>query len=91
VKLPDGYRSLVRSSVPALFVSGDYDPALQLWTTDHVAKGFPSRFQYVMRGYGHTEWNDCVASLYEKFVVSGAVAGLNKLSCGTPLPLKFKT
>ena len=91
VKLPDGYRVPVRSSVPALFVSGDYDPALQLWTTDHVAKGFPSRFQFVMRGYGHTEWNDCVARLYEQLVVSGTVSGLNKISCGAPLPLKFKT
>ena len=91
VTLPAGYRSPVRSPIPALFVSGDYDPALQLWTTDHVAQGFPNRFQFVMRGYGHTEWNDCVSQIYERFVTSGSVAGLGELACGAPLPLKFKT
>jgi hypothetical protein len=89
--LPSGYRTPVRSSVPALFISGDYDPALQLWTTDHVAQGFANRFQFVMQGYGHTEWNDCVGRTYQRFVTNGSVAGLDKLSCTKPLPLKFKT
>ena len=89
--LPPGYRSPVRSSVPALFVWGDHDPALEPWTTNHVAKGFANRFQFVMQGYGHTEWNDCVGQLYERFVTNGSVAGLDKLACGAPLPLKFKT
>lgn len=91
VTLPPNYRSPVRSAVPALFVSGDYDPALELWTTDHVAKGYSNRFQFVMRGYGHTEWDDCASRLYERFVTSGSTAGLDKLTCGAPLPLKFKT
>jgi pimeloyl-ACP methyl ester carboxylesterase len=89
--LPPGYRSPVRSSVPALFVSGDYDPGSPLWTTDHVAKGFSNRYQFVMRGYGHTEWNDCVSRIHERFVASGSVAGLDQMDCGAPLPLKFKT
>jgi pimeloyl-ACP methyl ester carboxylesterase len=91
IPLPAGYRTPVRSAVPALFVSGDYDPGSPLWTTDHVAKGFSNRFQFVMRGYGHTEWNDCVGQINERFVASGSVAGLEKLTCGAPLPLKFKT
>lgn len=91
VTLPPDYRSPVRSRVPALFVSGDYDPGSPLWTTDHAAVGFPNRFQLVMRGYGHTEWNDCVARVYARFVDSGSVAGLDQISCGPPLPLKFKT
>jgi pimeloyl-ACP methyl ester carboxylesterase len=90
VTLSPDYRSPVRASVPALFVSGDFDPGSPLWTTDHVAEGFPKRFQYVMRGYGHTEWNDCVERIYRQFVTSGSVAGLEKIACGGPLPLKFK-
>jgi len=89
--LPTGYRSPVRSTVPALFVSGDYDPAAPLSWTEHAAKGFSNRFVFVMQGYGHTQWNDCVDRLYERFVTSGSVAGLEQLSCGAPLPLKFKT
>lgn len=91
VTLPPGYRSPVRSSVPALFVSGDYDPASPLWMTNHATAGFSNRHQVVMRGYGHTEWNDCVARIYERFVMTGSVAGLEKISCGPPLPLEFKT
>lgn len=91
ITLPPDYRSPVRSPVAALFVSGDYDPASPLWTTDHAAVGFPNRFQLVMRGYGHTEWNDCVARVYARFVDSGSVAGLDQISCGPPLRLKFKT
>jgi pimeloyl-ACP methyl ester carboxylesterase len=90
ITLPPDYRSPVRSSVPALFVSGDYDPASPLWMTGHAALGFSNRFRIVMRGYGHTEWNDCVARVYAGFVDSGSVAGLDKISCGPPLPLKFK-
>ncbi|MET0535519.1 MAG: alpha/beta fold hydrolase [Steroidobacter sp.] len=91
VTLPAGYRSPVRSAVPALFVSGDYDPASPLWTTDHAGAGFSNRFRVVMRGYGHTEWNDCVARVNERFVMTGSVAGLDRISCDNPLPLKFKT
>jgi len=91
IALPEGYRTPARSAVPALFISGDYDPGSPLWTTDHVAKGFSNRFQFIMRGYGHTEWNDCVSRLNARFVTSGSVAGLDKISCGAPLPLKFKT
>lgn len=91
VSLPKDYRSPVRSSVPALFVSGDHDPATPLWMTERAAVGFSNRFEVVMRGYGHTEWNECVARINERFVATGSVAGLEKIACGGPLPLKFKT
>jgi pimeloyl-ACP methyl ester carboxylesterase len=65
--IPASYRSLVRSSVPALFVSGDRDGGTPLSMTDHAAKGFLNRAEVVMRNQGHTEWNDCVAKLYEQF------------------------
>lgn len=89
--LPPGYRSPVRSTVPALFVSGDHDPASPLWWTQHAAQGFANRFEFVMQGYGHTEWNACVGSLYDRFVTNGSAKGLDKLACGKPLPLKFRT
>jgi pimeloyl-ACP methyl ester carboxylesterase len=88
--LPAGYREPVRSSVPTLFVSGDSDPATPLWFTDHVARGFSNSAEVIQRDMGHTEWNDCVAQLYEEFVRSGEVRKLN-LTC-KPMPRPpFKT
>jgi pimeloyl-ACP methyl ester carboxylesterase len=90
VSLPSDYRAPVHSSVPALFVSGDLDPAAPLWYTTRTAAGFSNRFELVMQGYGHTEWNDCVGRIYQRFVSSASVAGLNEMSCGPPLRLRFK-
>ncbi len=58
--LPADYREPVRSDIPTMFVSGDMDAATPLWFTAHMARGFPNRVEVVMRGQGHTEWNDCV-------------------------------
>lgn len=85
VSLPSGYRTPVRSSVPTLFVSGDADAASPLWFTERVAPGFSNRVEVVMRGQGHTEWNACVGRLYQRFVRSGAVRGLDASSC-EPVP-----
>jgi pimeloyl-ACP methyl ester carboxylesterase len=89
--LPDGYREPVKSSVPTLFVSGDTDAASPLWFTEHVARGFANRAEIVLGGRGHTEWSDCLGTVYEQFVRSGAVRGLGTSSC-TPVPRPaFKT
>lgn len=85
VSLPPEYRTPVRSSVPALFVSGDSDAASPLWFTERVAPGFSNRAEIILGGRGHTEWDDCVARLYEQFVRSGEVRGLDTSSC-KPVP-----
>ena len=91
VSLPPDYRTPVRSSVPALFVSGDSDSASPLWFTERVAAGFPDRKEVILVGRGHTEWDACVARLYEQFVRSGAARELDTSSCA-PLPRPpFKT
>jgi pimeloyl-ACP methyl ester carboxylesterase len=79
--LPKDYREPVRSSVPTLFVSGDTDGATQLWFMEHAAQGFSHRLEVVLRGQGHTEWNECIAKIYEKVITSGAVDGLSVSSC----------
>jgi pimeloyl-ACP methyl ester carboxylesterase len=85
--LPAEYRMPVRSPVPTLFVSGDMDGGSPLWFTDHVATGFSDRHEVVLRGRGHTEWSECVAQLYERFVRTGATRELDGSSCkATPRP-----
>jgi pimeloyl-ACP methyl ester carboxylesterase len=89
--LTEGYRSLVTSSLPTLFVSGDLDAASPLWFTGHVARGFPNRAELVLGGRGHTEWSACVAAVYEQFVRDGTVRGVDVASC-KPVPRPpFKT
>jgi pimeloyl-ACP methyl ester carboxylesterase len=89
--LPADYREPVRSSVPTLFVSGDTDGATPLGFMQHVAPGFAARIEIVARGQGHTEWSDCVANLYRRFVNTGSTHELTGASCA-PLPRPpFKT
>lgn len=85
VALPEGYREPVSSAVPTLLISGDSDPATPLWFTTRVAAGFSNRAEIVVRGQGHTEWNDCLARHYEAFVRNGSVKDLEGSTC-PPVP-----
>ncbi len=84
--LPKDYLAPVTSAVPTLFVSGDADGGTPLWYADHVAAGFSNRLQVIVKGQGHTEWSDCLAQLYQQFVRSGSVRGLNHSCPAVPRP-----
>lgn len=89
--LPIGYRHSVRSSVPTMFVSGDLDGATPLWFMEHAAAGFAERIEIVARGQGHTEWSDCIAQHYDRFVISGAAHEPGAASCAPVSRPPFKT
>jgi pimeloyl-ACP methyl ester carboxylesterase len=89
--LPLHYRERVHSSVPTVFATGDADGGTPLWYTEQVAEGFPRRIEVVLRGQGHTEWNDCVAGVYERLVAGGVVDGPSKSFCGPAPRPPFKT
>lgn len=85
--LPKDYRKPVRSSVPTLFVTGDMDGGTPLSFTNRVAGGFSNHATVVAHGQGHTEWNDCVAKMYQQLVRSASVRGLASQSCpAIPMP-----
>jgi pimeloyl-ACP methyl ester carboxylesterase len=89
--LPVDYRKPVHSSVPTMFVSGDTDGGTPLWYMQHVAPGFTKRVEVVARGQGHTEWSDCIAQLYQRFISTASAHELIGASC-EPLPRPpFKT
>lgn len=90
VAMPADYRTPVRSPVPTLFISGDSDPATPLWFTTRVAAGFTNRAEIVVAGHGHTEWNNCVATHYERLIRSGSVESLEN-SCDAASRPPFKT
>jgi pimeloyl-ACP methyl ester carboxylesterase len=91
VAVPEGYRMPLRSNVPTMFVSGDEDGGTPLWYMEHAAKGFSQRISLIERGQGHTEWNDCVGKMYEQFVRSGSVQGLQVSQCDAVPRPPFKT
>jgi pimeloyl-ACP methyl ester carboxylesterase len=89
--LPKGYREPLQSSVPTVFASGDIDGGTPLWYMEHAAQGFSHRLEIVLPGQGHTEWNDCIAQIYQQVVVSGSVDGVSTSTC-PPVPRPpFKT
>lgn len=89
--LPAGYREPVRSSLPALFVSGDSDPASPLWFTEGFVNRFPNRAEVVLRNRGHTEWPACVGDIYKNFVSTGSAAKLDTSICKPEPRRPFKT
>jgi pimeloyl-ACP methyl ester carboxylesterase len=88
--LPADYRLPVQSSVPALFVSGDADGATPLWYAEHAAPGFEHHARVVVKGQGHTEWNDCVSRLYQRLVREGTLTGAGPADCGAIPRPSFK-
>jgi pimeloyl-ACP methyl ester carboxylesterase len=89
--LPKGYREPLQSSVPTVFASGDTDGATPLWYTQRVAPGFSNRLEVVLPGQGHTEWNNCIAQIYQQVVVSGSVDGRSTSTCPSVPRPPFKT
>jgi pimeloyl-ACP methyl ester carboxylesterase len=89
--LPKDYRRPVRSNVPTLFVTGDMDSGTPLSFTNRVAQGFSKHVAVVIHGQGHTEWNDCVATMYQQIVRNASVAGLDSQSCPAIQLPPFKT
>jgi hypothetical protein len=62
------------------------DAATPLHFTARMAPGFRNRVEVVMRGQGHTEWNDCVGNLYRRFVETGAADGIEPACPAMPRP-----
>lgn len=89
--VPADYRAPVQTPVPTVFVSGDTDPASPLWFTAHAAKGFTNKAEIVLANRGHTEYLDCLAGIYRKFVAAGSVVKLDTSACQPEPRLPFKT
>jgi pimeloyl-ACP methyl ester carboxylesterase len=84
-------RTPPKSSVPTLFVSGANDAASPLWFTQRVAPNFSDRAEVVVVGHGHTEWNDCIARLWEQLVTDGSVRNVRGKTCDAVPRPPFKT
>lgn len=78
---PASYREPIHTQIPTMFVSGDSDGGTPLWFTEHAAPGFQNRIEVIMTNRGHTEWDSCVETLYQRFLNQGSVSGLDASAC----------
>jgi pimeloyl-ACP methyl ester carboxylesterase len=75
------YREPIHTQVPTMFASGDSDGGTPLWFTEHAAPGFQNRVEVIMSNRGHTEWDRCIETLYQRFLNQGSVQGLDASTC----------
>jgi pimeloyl-ACP methyl ester carboxylesterase len=95
--VPKDYLQPVRSRVPALILTGQWDPVTPPRYGDVAAKNFPNSLHVIVPSGGHgfsgVEGIECVDDLIAEFVARGSVKGLDtacvkKMRRG-PFQLKF--
>lgn len=81
-KMPDDYRKPVRSEVPALLISGFFDPATPPEGAEDVAGGLPRCSHIIVRkgSHSYSGLSPCLDTIMANFISQGAVDGLN-VSC----------
>jgi pimeloyl-ACP methyl ester carboxylesterase len=75
------YSSPLRSTVPVLIVTGQWDPVTPPLYGDRTARGFPNSLHVVVPSGGHglgaLTGLECVSNLTSDFIEKGTVKGLN--------------
>ncbi len=78
-----------RSAVPALMVSGEFDPVTPPAGGDEVLRGLSNGVHVVMRNNGHPIGNAeaCINGMFAAFLETGSVDGLDR-SCAAAIPAR---
>ena len=83
-EIPKDYLSQVHSNVPALLLTGEWDPVTPPRYGDLVARNFPNSLHIIVRSGGHgfdgLENIGCIDDVIARFVELGTVKGLD-ISC----------
>lgn len=78
-------RTLLRSAVPTLLLSGERDPVTPPAYAEAVAAGLPNSVHLVAQGQGHNIFfRGCIPGLIAEFLNAGSVANLD-VSCAARL------
>ncbi|MGH8197669.1 MAG: alpha/beta hydrolase [Steroidobacteraceae bacterium] len=78
------------SGVPALLLSGEFDPATPAEYGAQAAKGFRAGLHLVVPGQGHGQTSQpCVQKLLRRFIEQGSAAGLDTACVGMIQPAPF--
>ena len=80
-KIPDDYALPVRSNVPVLILTGEWDPVTPPLYGDMIAKYLPNSLHLVIpsggHGFGGLEGLDCVKNLTAEFFDQGSTKKLD--------------
>lgn len=95
-KIPPSFLEPVRSSVPALIVAGEYDPATPPELAEQVARTLARSRILAVRGGSHVfyglEGKECIDRLSSELVIRGSTEGLDLEACRRSIkPLPFAT
>ena len=77
-EVPAGFHDPVESDVPALLLSGEFDPVTPPEYADAVKAHLPNSLHLVARGQGHSvTGTGCLGRLVAEFIEAGSVSGLD--------------
>ena len=80
----------LHSKVPALLLSGEFDPATPASYGSIAAKGFENSLHLVVPGQGHGQTQlPCVQKLLRKFITAGTTHGLDTACVSEIRPAPF--
>ena len=79
-KAPDSFLKPVRSAVPVLILSGDYDPATPPSIAERIVPDLPNSRHVVLKNSTHGSESPCINGLVGAFVDAGSAKDLD-VSC----------
>jgi len=86
----EDFREPLDSPVPALLLSGEFDPATPVEYGAVAAQGFAQHLHVIVPGQGHGQTRlPCVQKLLRRFIEQGAVAGLDTACVDAIRPAPF--
>ena len=88
--LPPAFRTPLRSSIPALLLTGDLDPITPPTYAERVAVNLDRSNVLRLPNRSHSDVDSCVAGIIEEFIVSGGTKPNAGCLADTP-PLSFFT
>lgn len=76
--LPDDYWQPINSSVPALLLSGKYDPVTPSTWADYVASSLPNSTRLLVAGGNHgVSTEGCMPQIIAQFIERASMTGIN--------------
>jgi pimeloyl-ACP methyl ester carboxylesterase len=75
--VPQNFTSPVKSDVPVLMLSGEFDPASPRWLATEAARTLPNSRQVHIPYGGHDYLSPCLSNIIAEFIAKGTGAGLN--------------
>ncbi len=89
-ELSDSFKQMVRSDLPVLLLSGEYDPVTPPAWAERVRKHLPNSKHLIAPGQGHNVLpRGCIAAIYTDFVEHASTAELETKCLENLGPLPF--